>query len=316
MTTRIEVRQDQLRQRRERRNLTRKARERREVLRYCFFALLLFVAVYVVKAVPWSISNPEFDIEISGNHVVSNEQIRQVLQDSCGVPLFFLDPQKLAKKVESLEDVRHAFVRRCVIPKPHLVVQVLEEFPFASYSSSPDKPVEAVVSQTGRLIPLAKFPNVEQPKLRMFGPVQFRLSEKQVGQWSDWCSLIAAQTGQTVDFIDLRSPYDVRVGNGDLYLKLGSADTGLTKRLGRLASVMPTVEPLRSKLEYIDLGLDNNIPLRVSKKSVQSGSTTGSGSVLGTPFERNLTVSAQTAANPDDAATSQPAVGNNDTSIH
>jgi cell division septal protein FtsQ len=277
--------------------------------------LLLFLAIYVVKAVPWSISNPELDIEIAGNHVVSNEQIRQSLQDSVGVPLFLLDPQKLAKKVESLEDVRYAFVRRYVVPKPHLVVHVLEEFPFASYSSSPDKPVEAVVSQTGRLIPIDKFPGIEQPKLRMFGPVQFRLSQKQVGQWADWCSLIVAQTGQAVDFIDLRSPYDVRVGNGDLYLKLGSADTGLTKRLGRLASVMPTIEPLRNKLEYVDLGLDNNIPLRVSKKNGPGNVTTGSGSMLGTPFERNLTASAQTATKPADNASSQPADINNDTSI-
>ena len=50
-------------------------------------------------------------------------------------------------------------------------------------------------------------------------------------------------------------------------LKLGTPDSTLTRRLGRFSSVMAAIEPLRSKLEYVDLGLDNNIPLKVAKKA-------------------------------------------------
>jgi hypothetical protein len=48
-------------------------------------------------------------------------------------------------------------------------------------------------------------------------------------------------------------------------LKLGTPDTSLTRRLGRLTSVVAAVDPMKTKLEYIDLGLDNNIPMKLAK---------------------------------------------------
>ena len=45
----------------------------------------------------------------------------------------------------------------------------------------------------------------------------------------------------------------------------GIPDASLTRRLGRLVSVLPAVEPIKEKLEYIDLGLDNSVPLKVNK---------------------------------------------------
>jgi hypothetical protein len=63
----------------------------------------------------------------------------------------------------------------------------------------------------------------------------------------------------------MRQPFDVKVANGDLTLKIGLPDATLTRRLGRLVSILPTVEPIKDKVEFIDLGLDNSIPLKISK---------------------------------------------------
>ncbi|HMY54889.1 MAG TPA: hypothetical protein PK671_18145, partial [Candidatus Obscuribacter sp.] len=54
-----------------------------------------------------------------------------------------------------------------------------------------------------------------------------------------------------------------------LHLKLGMPDATLTRRLGRLVSILPTVETMKDRVEYIDLGLDNSIPLKVSKKPLK-----------------------------------------------
>jgi hypothetical protein len=97
-----------------------------------------------------------------------------------------------------------------------------------------------------------------------------KMEHSNVAQWAKWVAYISEQTGQPVEFVDLRNPNDVRIQNGDLHLKLGIADTSLTRRLGRLTSVLAAIQPMRSRLEYVDLSLDNNIPLKVAKREKES----------------------------------------------
>src|SRR5206468_179574 len=80
-----------------------------------------------------------------------------------------------------------------------------------------------------------------------------------------WVAFIAAQTGKKVDYVDMRQPQTIWVQDGDLRLKIGVADSTLTRRLGRLASTVPALDKVDGQLDYIDLALDNNIPLKVSK---------------------------------------------------
>jgi len=59
----------------------------------------------------------------------------------------------------------------------------------------------------------------------------------------------------------------VVVQDADLRLKLGMPDTTLTRRLGRIASILPTYETMKDKvvIDYVDLALDNSIPLKIGK---------------------------------------------------
>src|SRR5262249_7824989 len=95
------------------------------------------------------------------------------------------------------------------------------------------------------------------------------LNSRSVAQWASWVGFISAQTGHPVQAVDLRKPFDICVQDGELFLKLGAADATLTTRLGRLSSIMASIEPLRSRLEDIDLGLDNNVPLKIAKKPIE-----------------------------------------------
>lgn len=261
--TYAEQRRDWIRSRRERRNQTRLARLRRQVLRYFLLSVLLAVGISVFAYVAWAPVDFDRDVVVHGNQVVTRDHLRTVMSPYLGTPLYRLNPQPIEQSIKSLEAVRFAFVRRYLLPRPHLVIEILEEYPWASFATTPEAPNEAVIAQTGKLIPVARFPLIVQPELRVFGTRNLKLTTDTVTQWATWASFIAAQTGEKVESFDLRQSTDVRAQSGDLYLRLGTPNNTLTKRIGRLSSVIPELGPVRDKLEYIDLTIDNNIPLKI-----------------------------------------------------
>jgi len=267
--TYADKRKDWIRGRRKRRKHARRARLHRQVFRYILLLTLFGAGCYGMTKLHWQITNPETEIIVKGNTVVSPEQVRTALGEISGRKVFQLDPRKLEKRVEGLKAVKYAFVRRNNVPRPTVVVQVLEEFPWASLATGPDQPPVAVISQSGRIIPIKEFPAVQQPPLIIYGPTNLKLSSKSVEHWAGTIAFIVAQTGEPVQFVDMRKPFEICVQDGDLYLKLGPSDATLNRRVGRLSSILSAIEPLKSRLEYVDLSLDNNIPMKVAKKPIE-----------------------------------------------
>lgn len=265
----MEEREGRIRGRRQRRKHARVARTRREVLRYSFLFTLLFVGIAGFLKASWSVADPDSDILLEGNDVVSAKQVRQVLRSYLNKPVYTLDPKAIEASVESLPEVNKAFVRRYIFPRPHLSVKIMEEFPWASYAEAPGQPVSAVISQTGRFVPLSQFPTVPQPALIIYGDrTKLQFDSSQVSLWSNWLNFISAQTKLPVDYLDMRKLNGVEVKTGELVLRLGSADSLMTKRLSRLSSVLPVLATLKKEnIEYVDLSLDSNVPLKISKFS-------------------------------------------------
>lgn len=266
MAAPMNQRQEWIRSRRQKRKGAKAARLRRQFMRYVLLSIMLWGSVFVFQHTRWALVNPRTDIVIHGNFVATNAQIRSKLASFMHTPIYQIEPKAVEKKVTELAAIRYAFVRRYAFPKPRLVIEVLEEYPWATFATSPDDEPEAVIAQSGRMIPIKDFPKIHKPELTIYGNPNCQFNTSQVGQWATWVAYIGEQTKEPVSFVDMRKPFDVTVQDGDLVLKLGTPDTTLTRRLGRLASVMSAIEPLRSKLEYVDLGLDNNIPLKVAKK--------------------------------------------------
>lgn len=281
MTLYLQERQEHIRSRRERRKLARRARIRRQIVRYLFLSLLLGAAAAGFLCLSWTLADADRDIQVEGNQVVTVEQVRGALANFVGKPIYRLDPQLLESRVRSLDAVRYAYVRRYFLPRPHLVVTVLEEFPWAAYSSNPNGPPEAVISETGRIIPLNEFPNTGQPEFRIYGPPGMKMTKSEVSQWASWVSYVASQTGRKIDYVDMRKPDCIWIQDGDLRLKAGAADSSLTRRLGRLASIVPALGEVHGQIDYIDLGLDNNIPLKVIKKDPRHPSQSKAGTAGG-----------------------------------
>jgi cell division septal protein FtsQ len=269
MTEPLHDRQEWIRGRRKKRKSARLARIRRQLIRYTLLAGLVTLGVAGFTRVDWWLQTRPEAIEVRNNKVASTEQIRAVLAPYIDRPLFRLDPQRLESQVNKLPAVKYSFVRRSLLPKPHLVVEVLEEFPWATLCTAPGVPPHAVIAQSGRIIPIKDFPAVIQPHLQFYGDESSHLKEADVVRWANWIALTSAQTGCAVTCVDMRNPADIKVQSGDLKLKVGPADSGLARRLGRLNSVMPVLSEYRARLEYIDLSLDNSVPLKVAKEPIK-----------------------------------------------
>ncbi|CAN5420059.1 hypothetical protein BH10CYA1_BH10CYA1_02480 [soil metagenome] len=270
MTVPAETRKEWIRSRRQRKKVARRARFRRQMVRYMVLCSLLVLGWSGFTKMPWTLKHGAEDIVVHGNQVATVDQVRKSIANVATTPLYRLNPRQLEKQVIALQVVKHAFVRRYALPQPRIVVEVLEEFPWASFSPGPELPTESVIAQSGRMIPIKDFPTITQPQLVFYGKPGLKLNHLNVAQWAKWVGYISEQTGEPVEYVDLRNANDVRIKNGDLHLKLGIADTSLTRRLGRLTSVLAAVQPMKSRLEYIDLSLDNNIPLKVAKKERES----------------------------------------------
>ncbi|MBY0547552.1 MAG: FtsQ-type POTRA domain-containing protein [Candidatus Obscuribacterales bacterium] len=323
----IEERADRIRGRRTKRKQARTARLRRQVLRYVLLFSLLYVGVAAFVKVQWSLPDPDMDVKVSGNLVVSSAQVKQVLMPLLKKPVYSLSPKELEARVKSLPDVNNAFVRRYLFPRPHINVHIMEEFPWASVAAGPESPVCGVVSETGRYIPVSQFPNVPQPPLRIFAEPCIKLSQSEVRSWANCVNFVAAQTGTTVDIVDLRKKDDIRMQAGELQLRLGAADSSLLKRLNRLPSILPVLATIKEHVDYINLGLDSNIPLKVSKltpkqeaqRRAGAGQSTGDGGAAPQAVPAALAPVQDSTTAPSVAADQSPgprvAAGGRDTSL-
>ena len=186
MTLPIEQRREWIRSRREQRKLTRRARLHRQTFRYIVLALLLTLGVTSFYYLPWKLDDINKQIVVHNNKVVSDEQVRSVLKDVVNLPIYELDPTRLESKVAELGMVKQAFVRRYALPQRKLVVEILEEFPWASFGPNPDEPTPWVICESGKVVSVEQFPNVFRPALKIYGPPNLHMQASDINQWATW----------------------------------------------------------------------------------------------------------------------------------
>lgn len=266
-----QTRQDWIRGRREKRKLARTTRLRRQVFRLALLFGLVFAAVSGFVYLPWTLTNASAQITIHGNRVTTDNQVRATMTSALGKPLYKVNPKELEKQVCTLPSIRYAFVRRHALPTPGLDVQVLEEFPWASFCENPDAEPEAVISQSGRRIPTKDFPNIVKPQLRFCGSSAFAMSPADVARWDELVRLVGDQIGQPVSAVDMRQPAKIVIFCGDFELHVGQSDSSLSRRLRRLNSVLPAAVALKNNLKYVDLSLDSNVPLKIDRSTGGAG---------------------------------------------
>jgi cell division septal protein FtsQ len=306
MSLPVEKRREWIKSRREQRKLTKYARLRRQFLRYFVLLAMLSLGVFAFYRMHCHLNENKNGLIIEGNFVASNKQISDVLKpEVTNTPLFLLNPNELENKIKELSAIKYAFVRRYVLPNPILKVAVLEEFPWATIycseavcANAKCQPVvrlgagitagfpgtidlagvkaKWVVSESGRLIAIAEFPNVYQPALKIYtkNTGQFNLNQADIEQWANWLAYISKQMQCSIIALDMRESHNVKVETSKFIIVLGNPDSGLTRRLNRLPSVLEVLANQHRDPVYINLALNSNIPVKLAKKSDKSNSDT------------------------------------------
>jgi hypothetical protein len=297
MSLPVEKRRQWIKSRREQRKHTKYARLRRQLLRYSVLLSVFAAGIFIFYRIQCHLYDGKDNVIIKGNLVANNDQISQALKsDTLKTPLFLLNPTVLEDRIKSLSMVKYAFVRRYLLPRPLLTVEVLEEFPWASIYCAPptlitcptpspiltqnlSKATETkteygmkapfVIAESGRLISVKDFPNVYQPALKIFvqDPAQFKFNQADVEQWANWLGYISKQTSYPVTALDMRESHNIKVETSKFSIVLGNPDSGLTRRLNRLSSVLEVLASQHKEAVYINLALNSNIPVKLAKKS-------------------------------------------------
>lgn len=291
MTLPVEKRRLWIKSRRQQRKLTRYARLRRQFFRYVLLLCVLSLGVFIFKRIQCHLYENQSGLEIKGNTVASNEQIFSVLRPQIiNTPLFLLDPHELENKIQKLSAIKYAFIRRYVLPKPSLKIEVLEEFPWAAVyvldnkhplridsasnsDSTTQKHTEEkapfVVAESGRLISTSEFPHIFEPALRIYidDISHLHLSQSDIQQWTDRIAYISKQMQCPVTAIDMRERHNIKIETAKFNLVLGNTDSALTRRLNRLPSVLEVLANQHKDPVYINLALNNNIPVKLAKKT-------------------------------------------------
>lgn len=244
-----------------RRKQLQRARRLR-VLQVCWQTLtagtLAWGLVWVTCRPAWVIHQPE-QVVIEGNQFLSAQTIRSLLPVSYPQSLLRLQPEVMAKQLESQAPIAKAAVRRHLFPAG-LVVTVKERYPVAltvlaasGPLASPSDPSRlGVLDENGWWVPLQSYTSLERslqlPRLKVIGnPDQYR---------PDWPPLYEAVSRSPVKVseIDWQNP-------ANLILKTELGTVHLGPYSSKFAEQLKVLDRMRqlpkhrlySQIAYIDL---------------------------------------------------------------
>ena len=213
----------------------------------------------------WAITLPNWtirqgsQIDIEGNQLLSQEEIRVLIPLSYPQSLLHLQAQQLSKQLESIPPIAQATVTRQLLP-PRLTIEVRERQPVATVLL-PGVAANQAESQTGKigfldrqgiLIPKSFYKRIEEnfelPNLKVIG-----FGEQYRPYWSELYQLINHSTVKVFE-VDWQDP-----SNLILKTELGTVHFGpYTSQLPEQLAVLARMRALpgrvkASKILYIDL---------------------------------------------------------------
>jgi cell division protein FtsQ len=213
--------------------------------------------VWVTCRPAWVIHQPE-QVVIEGNQLLSAGTIRSLLPISYPQSLLRLQPEVMAKQLESQAPIAKAAVRRHLFPAG-LVVTVKERYPVAltvpaaSPLASPSDPSRlGVLDENGWWVPLQSYTSLERslqlPGLKVIGnPDQYR---------PDWPPLYAAVSRSPVKVsqIDWQDPANLILKTELGTVHLGPYSSKFVEQLKVLDRMRQLPKhPRYSQIVYIDL---------------------------------------------------------------
>ncbi len=199
----------------------------------------------------WTISKSN-QIQVKGNHYLSEMTIRSILAIRYPQALMDLEPEKLRNSLLSRRSIVSATVDRAVLP-PHLTVQIEDLRPVAVVVRNFTEPATTFIDEGGVEVPIANYlPKVQQapPKLRLLQPERDKCPN-----WTELYPVIEASP-VAIGLIDCRNPQNVFLQTEVGKIRIGSIATRqrLTDQihqLDRLRNWQKSNDP--TQVDYLDL---------------------------------------------------------------
>ncbi len=231
---------------------------------------LFLLIMFILKMPQWRLHSNAFDsiespaLEIINNQIVPEQKILSALRRNQvpKEPIFLVKTENLKKSITQLEPVQNVYIRRFWFPA-RLQIIVIERTPIVTISPNVDVPPIAFFSSDGKLIgreymPLSDIYDTVSVITYGSGDDYRNWDVAKVKNFKKLADLVEAETGEKVEYIDYRNPKDVYVKIPTTSIRLGSMNSGIFDKIGRLPSLLPQVKMINKKVKYIDLRWDSN----------------------------------------------------------
>jgi cell division protein FtsQ len=258
MTNIASVSQAQLTTRRKKLRRDRRIRSAQAIWRSLFVGGMASSLVWAITLPDWVIRQPE-QIVVKGNHFLSAQAIRSLLPVSYPQSILRVQPQAIAKSLESQAPIAEATVSRQLVP-PGLTIQVKERKPVAitqaitTPNAKPGQstPAAGLLDEQGVWMPESSYTkldkNLELPTLKVIGE-----SSQYHPYWSELYQAVSHSPVKVFE-IHWQNP-----ANLILKTELGNVHFGpyssrfseQLRVLDRMRELPSHIQP--SKIAYIDL---------------------------------------------------------------
>lgn len=207
--------------------------------------------VWAITLPDWVISNSE-QIVVEGNHLLSAKSIRSLLPLSYPESILRVEPQAIAKSLESQAPIAEATVTRQLLP-PGLTIKVKERQPVAiaqapelsSAQSANPIAKSGFLDAQGVLMPESSYTRLEQkldlPSLKVIGS-----SDQYLSHWSEVYQAVSHSPVKVFE-IDWRNP-------ANLILKTELGNVHLGPYSSRFTEQLTVLDRMRELPSHIQAG--------------------------------------------------------------
>jgi cell division protein FtsQ len=245
------VSQAQLTTRRKKLRRERRIKSVQAIWRSLFVGGMATGLVWAITLPDWVISTSE-QIVVEGNHLLSAKSIRSLLPLSYPESILRVEPQALAKSLESQAPIAEAIVTRQLLP-PGLTIKVKERKPVAIAQSAAPSSAQAANSTAksgfldaqGVLMPESSYTRLEQklelPSLKVIGS-----SDQYLSYWSEVYQAVSHSPVKVFE-IDWRNP-------ANLILKTELGNVHLGPYSSRFTEQLTVLDRMRELPSHIQAG--------------------------------------------------------------
>lgn len=255
------------------RHTQRKIKTLRVFLRILLIFAIMYLSYHIVYMKSWRLPQDTFSkinnpaLKISNNKIVPSYKILAAIRQ-IEIPdkaIFLIRTDEIRKSILNLDPVQDVYVRRFWFPA-RLDIIIKERIP--AILIAPNENVQPIgyFSRDGKLIGHEYMPlhtNYKTIKVLAYCSKDDDYRKWDISKQNFIKKLaksVESNTSEPIEYIDLRTPGDVYVKIKPVLLRLGAVDEvsfeDVSKRLGRLPSLLPQVKLLDKHIKYLDLRWD------------------------------------------------------------